>query len=115
MARVCSTPGCPNIHDGATSRCPTHEGQAKRTHWEKTRAYSTKGHRQFRAHVLRRDPICVLCELRESTVADHHPRSRRELEALGLNPNNPDYGRGLCVPCHNAETAAHQPGGWNAR
>jgi 5-methylcytosine-specific restriction protein A len=63
--------------------------------------------------VLNRDPICVLCELRQSTVADHYPLSRKELLEQGMNPNDPNRGRGLCVTCHNRETAVNQPGGWN--
>lgn len=113
--RVCSIPGCPEIHNGASSRCEKHTREAKQAHWDKTRAYSSRGHRTFRDAVLRREPICVLCQLRQATVADHHPRSRKELESLLLNPNDPAYGRGLCVPCHNASTARLQPGGWNAR
>jgi len=64
--------------------------------------------------VLDRDPICVLCRLAASTVADHWPTSRRDLEAAGLDPNDPARGRGLCKPCHDRETARNQPGGWNA-
>jgi 5-methylcytosine-specific restriction protein A len=113
--RVCSTPGCPTVHNNAGSRCDIHESSAKRSHWDRTKAYNTKGHRiRFRAAVLRRDPICVLCQVRESREADHHPRSRTELIELGLDPNDPQYGRGLCTPCHSKETALHQPGGWNS-
>ena len=113
--RVCSTPGCPTIHEGTDSRCPTHSHTAKQAHWNKTRAYSSKGHRLFRAAILRREPICTLCGLRESTIADHHPKSRADLLALHLNANDPQYGRGLCKKCHDTQTAHHQPGGWNAR
>jgi 5-methylcytosine-specific restriction protein A len=49
-----------------------------------------------------------------ATVADHWPKSRKQLEAEGLDPNEPSYGRGLCASCHGKETAKHQPGGWNA-
>ncbi|AHH98316.1 hypothetical protein KALB_4954 [Kutzneria albida DSM 43870] len=43
-------------------------------------------------------------------VADHYPKSRRELVAAGADPNDPQHGRGLCVACHNAQTARLQPG-----
>lgn len=43
-----------------------------------------------------------------ATHADHHPQSRRELEAAGLNPNNPDYGRALCQRHHNQHTMSTQ-------
>ena len=115
-ARICSKPGCPAIHDGATgSRCPDHTKAANKEHWARTRAYSSKGHREFRAQVLARDQVCVLCRLRVATVADHYPKSRQDLEQLGMNPDDPAHGRGLCEPCHNTETAHNQPGGWNAR
>ena len=114
--RVCSTPGCPEVHNLPGSRCANHEQHAKQTHWQKSSDYNTKGHRiRFRLAVLRRDPICTLCGLREANEADHHPRSREELVALHLDPNDPQYGRGLCGACHKAQTALHQPGGWNAR
>jgi 5-methylcytosine-specific restriction protein A len=51
--------------------------------------------------------------VREATVADHYPHSRKELIELGLNPNDPQYGRGLDKQCHDQETAIHQRGGWN--
>jgi 5-methylcytosine-specific restriction protein A len=49
-----------------------------------------------------------------ATVADHYPLSRKELIDAGLDPNDPQHGRGLCKPCHDRETAQNQPGGWNA-
>ena len=114
--RLCSTPNCPDVHNLPSSRCPAHEQQAKQSHWDRSKAYNTKGHRvRFRLAVLRRDPICILCQQRESNEADHWPRSREELLTLHLDPNDPQYGRGLCAPCHKAQTAAHQPGGWNQR
>jgi len=64
--------------------------------------------------VLDRDPICVLCRLAASTVADHYPRSRRELIAAGDDPNDPACGRGLCKRCHDRSTAREQPGGWHS-
>jgi 5-methylcytosine-specific restriction protein A len=63
--------------------------------------------------VIQRDPICVLCHTAFSTVADHHPKTRKQLLEEGLNPNDPHCGRGLCKPCHDSETARNQPGGWN--
>jgi 5-methylcytosine-specific restriction enzyme A len=115
-SRICSVAGCPRIHDGTTgSRCPDHAKQADRVHWARTRGYNTKAHRvTFRLAVLQKDPICVLCHLAVSTVADHYPKSREDLIQLAMNPDDPRHGRGLCEPCHNTETAANQPGGWNA-
>ena len=70
----------------------------------------------FRPRVLARAGyLCELCGKNVATVADHFPLSRRELVAVGKNPNDPKYGRALCKPCHDKETAVHQPGGWNVR
>ena len=114
-SRICANPGCPKIHDGTTgARCPDCAKTADRAHWARTRAYSSKAHREFRAAVLHKDPICVLCRLAISTVADHYPKGREDLIQLGMNPDDPRHGRGLCAPCHNTETARNQPGGWNA-
>ena len=112
--RVCSVHGCPEISEA--TRCPRHRRVADSERGTATqRGYNSAGHRRFRDAVLDRDPICVGCSRAQSTVADHYPRSRRELEESGLDPNDPEYGRGLCAPCHNAATAVNQPGGWNDR
>lgn len=114
--RVCSVADCPTIYPSVEgSRCKTHRASAERARGTSTdRGYSSVAHRSFRSVVLHRDPICVVCGLAESTVADHFPLSRRDLVALGLNPNDPDRGRGLCARCHSKETSVHQPGGWAA-
>lgn len=112
--RVCSVAGCPTIYEGKSTRCPTCQTKADQARGTAThRGYNSAGHQAFRRAVLRRDPICVECQQRQSTVADHYPRSRKELISLNLNPNNPAYGRGLCATCHNQETARNQPGGWH--
>lgn len=110
--RVCSVPSCPELTSGG--RCDQHRRQADRVRGTTTeRGYSTPGHRRFREAVLARQPICVLCHRARSTVADHYPLSRRDLIAAGLDPNDPQHGRGLCKPCHDSSTARLQPGGWN--
>lgn len=75
---------------------------------------NTRPHKNFRAQVLARDPICVICDLAPSVIADHYPLGRDELIARGLNPDDPDAGRGLCKRCDSRQTAHRQPGGWNA-
>ena len=114
-AKVCSTPGCPAFADPGKSRCHAHDRQADNAR-EGRGIYSTRGHRAFRRAVLRRDPLCVLCG-KIATVADHHPRTRRELVEQGANPNDPAHGRGLCTACHNKATAndPRTRGGWNDR
>lgn len=123
--KVCSVPGCPTLT--TSGRCTTHERDADRARGTASqRGYNSKGHRTFREAVLTRDPICQCPDacphhltptecLTLSTVADHWPRSRRDLEAAGHNPNDPNAGRGLCKTCHDRETARNQPGGWNQR
>lgn len=115
--RVCSVSGCPTIYpDGEGSRCATHRREAdRRRGTAQQRGYTSTEHRVgFRRAVLRRDPICVLCGAALSTVADHHPLSRRELLDRGLDPDDPQRGRGLCKGCHDSSTAEAQPGGFNA-
>lgn len=115
--RVCSTPGCPTIYPPSEgSRCAEHRKAADRKHWANTRAYNTKGHRKrFRPGVLNKDPICVICKLKQSVVADHYPLSRIDLVDLGMDADDPQYGRGLCAECDKTQTAERQPGGWNTR
>ncbi|NUS29802.1 MAG: holin [Streptomyces sp.] len=120
-SRVCSIPGCPEYTD--QGRCPEHQRQAEqRRGTARQRGYDRDHERLFRWPVLQRDPTCVCTDEdhghgspcgQPSKHADHYPRSRRELQAAGLNPNDPQYGRGLCGPCHSSETAQHQPGGWH--
>lgn len=109
--RVCSVPGCPQLT--TAGRCPDHRRQADQARGTSAdRGYRSAGHQAFRAAVLTRDPLCVLCP-NPSTVADHYPLSRRQLVAQQQDPNDPQHGRGMCAPCHGRETAQHQPGGWN--
>lgn len=118
-ATRCST--CRQLHSGkgkcaACRRLVAHQvDQARGTSTQ--RGYDRTHATQFRAAVLGRDPVCVHPDgcRQPSTHADHWPRSRRTLARRGLDPNDPRYGRGLCAGHHNAETARHQPGGWNAR
>lgn len=69
------------------------------------RGYTSDAHKRFRKLVLAHDPICVLCQQRPSVVADHYPVSRKDLVAQGLDPDDPQYGRGLCVGCDRLQTA----------
>lgn len=109
---VCTVPGCPEYTEGG--RCDEHRRAAdQRRGGARARGYG-RAHERFRASVLARDPVCVLCHNSPSVHADHHPLSRRELVDAGLDPDDPTRGRGLCPPCHSSETAKHQPGGWNA-
>ena len=119
--RVCSVPRCPEFTQHA--KCAEHRREAEQQRGSaRQRGYGREHTTRFRPGVLAKDPTCA-CTTEDhghgrpcgqpSRHADHHPRSRRELEAAGLDPNDPQYGRGLCGPCHSSETAHHQPGGWN--
>lgn len=112
--RVCSNPGCPTLHPG-TGRCPTCRAAADKQRRPQGNPYRTAGHHAFREAVLLRDPYCVECKVAWSTIADHYPIERRDLVELGLDPNDPVRGRGLCKPCHDRHTARTSPGGWNKR
>lgn len=111
--KVCNVAGCPELFNGRGGRCPAHERQARAARTD-NQVYSSQGHRTFRAAVLARDPICVICNLALATVADHYPLTRRQLVEQGLNPNDPTHGRGSCANCHNKHTAQTSPGGWAA-
>jgi 5-methylcytosine-specific restriction protein A len=125
--KVCSTPGCPNLAEaGRCSVCRTRSERARGT--ARQRGYDSRHERRFRDPVLTREPMCTCVDqtrtdthrhtgqcLAPSTVADHYPRDKRELRRLGLDENNPRYGRGLCKVCHDHWTAVSSPGGWHQR
>lgn len=111
--RVCSVPGCPELTDRA--RCPTHRRAAELQRGRPAdRGYDTKW-RRIRARFLAAHPTCLDCGA-PANVADHAPRSRRDLVTAG-DPH-PDAWRHLqprCDRCHNKRTARAEPGGWAAR
>lgn len=111
--RRCTTSGCPRDPVPGRAKC-AECGAPRRRPSSAAQGYGQEHERRFRARVLARDPVCVLCDAAPSVHADHWPRSKRELREAGLDEHNPIYGRGLCPPCHSAETARNQPGGWNA-
>ena len=113
--RTCPTQGYPTrvTRAGQCTKCRAAAEQRRGTPHQ--RGYGATHRHRFRAGVLARDPVCVVCKRAQSTVADHWPLSRRELIARGLDPDDPQYGRGLCKRCHDRSTAVAQPGGWNAQ
>jgi 5-methylcytosine-specific restriction enzyme A len=112
-------PKCKRLHNGRgqCDQCRAAADRARGTAAQ--RGYDREHETRFRAGVLERDPYCVLCLewgiTTPATVADHYPLSRRQLVKRKLDPNDPQYGRGLCDSCHGRETQRHQPGGWNKR
>jgi len=121
--KTCSAPGCPELV--TAGRCPSCTARAEAARGTAThRGYGHRHRKLFRAAVLRRNPLCVCVDtghghgprcLRPSTVADHWPLSRRELVDAGLDPDDPEHGRGLCKGCHDRHTSKAQPGGWHSR
>jgi len=113
VARMKPCSRCPEIVPVSQGMCDDCQAQADRKRGTSTeRGYGRSHRRRFREGVLARDPICKVCRKAHSTIADHYPLSRRELVAAGMDPDDPQYGRGLCKPCHDKHTAQAQPGGW---
>lgn len=122
---------CPRCHQPATGRCPCRQPQRTTAERERgsahARGYGRRHQLRFRAPILRRDIYCTCtdptCRTHRdrttctalSTVADHWPLTRRELVARGLDPDDPQYGRGLCKTCHDHATGTDERtrGGWN--
>jgi 5-methylcytosine-specific restriction protein A len=105
---------CRQLHDG-TGKCPTCKAKADTRPSSSRRGYGAKHRRTFREAVLAKHPTCVICHRAPSTHADHYPHGRDELITMGLDPNDPAYGRGLCAHCDSTQTSRRQPGGFNAR
>ena len=110
--KPCPTPRCPELTAGGPcAACTAKREQQRGTAAQ--RGYGRSHVKRFRPAVLAKNHgLCVLCSIAAATVADHWPRSRRELELAGLDPNDPAHGRPLCSHCHSVETARLQPGGW---
>jgi 5-methylcytosine-specific restriction enzyme A len=68
------------------------------------RGYDQRHRDRFRDPVLAKYPYCPCGE--PATVADHYPIDRRDLMKMRLDPNDPQYGRGLCKRCHDKYTAS---------
>lgn len=114
--KTCSVSGCGELIPKGTGRCTEHTRQADRRRGSATRrGYGSKHRQRFRERVLAREPYCSLGCGRKSTDADHYPLDRQTLVLRGMDPDDPDNGRGLCRSCHSSETARNQPGGWNRR
>lgn len=119
--RVCTTPGCGTLHQG-TGRCPACRADADRKRRPDGNPYTSPGHQSFREQVLATNPRCVCpgdCGHHQgwcgavATIADHWPHERVDLIDMGLNPDDPKYGRGVCKPCHDRKTARTKAGGWH--
>lgn len=97
---ACQRPGCAGKAVGAYT-CAKHKRELRKP--ASQRGYGAR-HRKWRAVILARDPICVDCERRKSTVADHivpidahDPWGRPELWLIA-------NGAGMCKTCHDRKT-----------
>lgn len=109
---------CVELIAAGARRCERCEAEAERRRGTaQQRGYGSRHETRFRAGVLKKDPVCRIptgCR-RPSTDADHYPLDRDELVRLGMDPDDPQHGRGLCARHHSQETAKRQPGGWARR
>ena len=118
--KACSTPFCsghaiPGTHKCADCSVPSPESTPL-----------TKGRSPF-AHlynlmrwrrpiyglsdtIIRRDPLCKICNRNASTIADHIRDHRGNL-TLFWDPNNL---QGICKPCHDKKTGSTHGGGRRA-
>jgi 5-methylcytosine-specific restriction protein A len=106
IGKQCREPNCPGIAYGYGKRyCEEHKEKEIRKTWgmrreEKLSFHGTRRHQKLRLVVLRRDPICKICDSQASTVADHilpareYPELKWKLDNL----------QGLCRSCHNKKT-----------
>lgn len=110
LPKPCNQRDCPEVAAEGKGQCPTHlRARDRERGTSSQRGYNSAKHKRFRRKVLLKDPVCVVCTLRLSTVADHWPQSKKALDELGLDSSDPAYGRGLCHPCHSRETGRLQP------
>jgi len=70
-----------------------------------------RGPHGLRRVVLARDPVCVMCERRASTVADH-VKAHKGVWALFCDLDNL---QGICDECHSLKTAKEDGGFGNAQ
>lgn len=119
--------GCKKLTANSGSKCDDcktdyHAAKNARRPSPAERGYTGKHRSEFRPAVMNKNPTCVCVESwcphegecgEPSIIADHHPHGRKELIAMGEDPDDPKWGRGLCRSCDSRQTARRQPGGWN--
>jgi 5-methylcytosine-specific restriction enzyme A len=105
MRVACSNCGRPTDAGPRCDSCrlPPKKGDA---------AYTSSEWRRRRAVFLTKNLFCVLCKERgqmvRATVADHYPRSRKELVAAGVaDPDDERFLRALCRACHGSRIHEH--------
>lgn len=106
----CRTPECGRLafQGGYCEKCakpavdPNKPIDKHEHHREWKKLYLTTRWRKLRDLILRRDPVCMECKRRASTIADHKIDHRGDL-ILFWDPNNI---RGICKPCHDIKTGS---------
>ena len=104
LPRPCSAPACGRLTTGRY--CPDHHRDASRRYDRQRGSAAKRGYgrtwQKLREMVLRRDPVCVLCEQKGLTVpateADHIRPKRDGGEDSLANL------QGLCKSCHSNKT-----------
>jgi 5-methylcytosine-specific restriction enzyme A len=107
--RLCLEPRCPNPAT-ARGRCDEHRKAIERERSRRRReatsgVYKRKRWEMVRRSVLRRDPICQVCDRAISAEVDHIVPL-----AEGGDPYDPVGLQGICSPCHWRKTGAENAG-----
>jgi len=104
VLKPCATPGCPLLIEGQGYQRPSHcekhrreRARAFRAKRESGRGYTDRWQRVSKM-VLRRSPICEICNRNPSTETDHI------LPKVEGGTDHPDNLQGLCKPCHSRKT-----------
>lgn len=87
-AKICSKPNCPHLQP-----CPEHPKEPFKG--SDRRARLPKNWNQIRAKILRRDPICRVCNTARSTEVDHVQHG---------DDHSPQNLQGICSDCHKTKT-----------
>ena len=101
----CATPGCSQFVEADALRhhhCPQHrrENQRMQRHnrsSDKARGYTNRWRRASKM-LLRRDPVCKICNRNPSTETDHI------IPKVEGGTEHPDNLQGLCKTCHSRKT-----------
>jgi 5-methylcytosine-specific restriction protein A len=107
--RLCLEPRCPSPATGR-GRCDEHRKAIERDRSRRRRettngVYKRKKWEMVRRFVLRRDPICKVCDRALSAEVDHVVPL-----AAGGDPYDPTELQGICSPCHWEKTARENAG-----
>jgi 5-methylcytosine-specific restriction protein A len=116
-ARACPEPGCGKPSARGEKFCEAHVKEnyltrqvaRRREHCPWLRWYDWavwKGFHGLQGIVVRRDPVCKICNRNPSTVADHIVPHRGNWDLFTSLSNL----QGLCAACHSEKTAREDGG-----